>query len=82
MVRLKWQHTDACARGTVGGGGGGGLGPSRSFPQNYVSEMATFSSINSQFMDDAWSLKSLRPGLQMVVARACGCSSVRLSACA
>ena len=26
MVRLKWQHTDACARGTVGGGGGGGGG--------------------------------------------------------
>ena len=38
--------------------------------------------INSQFMDDAWLLKSLRPGLQMVVAHTCGCSSVRLSASA
>ena len=58
-------------------GGGGLASPST---QNYISEMATFSCINSQFMDDAWSLKSLRP--QMVVARACGCSSVRLSTCA
>ena len=81
MVRLKWQHTDACARGTAGRGGGGGWLASPS-TQNYISEMATFSCINSQFMDDAWSLKSLRPGLQTVVARACGCSSVRLSACA
>ena len=76
-----------------GGGGGGGLillsivqYSSISFPQNYISEMDTFSCINSQFMDDniIWSLKSLRPaaGLQMlVIARAC-CSNVHLSACA
>ena len=59
-----------------GGGGGGGLillsivqYSSISFPQNYISEMDTFSCINSQFMDDIWSLKSLRPaaGLQMLL---------------
>ena len=60
MVRLKWQHIDV--QGVQGGGG-----PSISFPQNYISEMDTFSCINSQFMDDAWSLKSLRPGLQMLL---------------
>ena len=70
------------------GGGGGGLillsivqYSSISFPQNYISEMDTFSCIN---LDDIWSLKSLRPaaGLQMlVIARAC-CSNVHLSACA
>ena len=53
--------------GGAGGAGGGGGGPSISFPQNYISEMDTFSCINSQFMDDAWSLKSLRPGLQMLL---------------
>ena len=30
-------------------------------------EMDTFSCINSQFMDDVWWLKSLRPGLQMLL---------------
>ena len=47
---------------------GTGGGPSISFdsgPQNYISEMDTFSCTNCQFMDDAWSLKSLRPGLQI-----------------
>ena len=43
---------------------GGGGGPSISFPQNYISEMDTFSCIITQFMDDAW---SLRPGLQMLL---------------
>ena len=46
-----------CARG-----GGEGLGPSISFPPNNTSEMDTFSNIiiNSQFMNDAWPLRSLK----------------------
>ena len=59
MVRRKWQHINV--QGVGGGGGGGGLGPSISFPSN-ISEMDSFSNIiiNSQFMNDAWSLRSLK----------------------
>ena len=64
-----------------------GLGPSISFPPNNISEMDTFSNIiiNFQFMNDAWSLRSLKTRtvqLTRLAVRACGCSSVRLSTCA
>ena len=61
MVRQKSSESGSIILLLMCKGWGGGVGPSISFPLN-ISEMNTFSNIiiNSQFMNDAWSLRSLK----------------------